>query len=171
MSTKHIIKILDEADVSTLSSEDIKRISAHTAVCQNCRSAFQAARISSVLLKNSVVNDSPAPMPFFQAKVLNAWREKQNLPQPIAAFRRWWQASAAMVCAMILMVGGLISFSIMMPDSNSFANQTAISNYNLYSADSIILNQKTPGDLTTEQAFEVLESSRSNGKRNYESRK
>jgi len=165
MKTKHIIKILDRTDLTTLSGEDLANIKVHAAGCQRCREAFQTARLSSVLLRISTDNNLPVPTPFFQSKVLNVWRERQNLQKPIAAFRRWWQASAALVFTMLLMVFGLISFSIMMPEANSFVNQNAVSNYNLYSADSIILNQKMSGDLTAGQALEVLENSKVDGTR------
>jgi hypothetical protein len=36
---------------------------------------------------------------------MNALRARQNLRKPIAAFRRWWQASYAMVCLMLMTVG------------------------------------------------------------------
>ncbi len=160
MKTTHISKILDRSNFSALSAEDSANIRDHAANCQTCSQALRAARISAALLQAEASAEAPVPNAFFQAKVLSAWRERQNIQKPLAGFRRWWQASAAMVFSMVLMVGGLVFVSFLMSDSNSVVKQTETSNYNLYSADSIILNQKMPKDLTTGQAFEVLESSK-----------
>jgi hypothetical protein len=101
------------------------------------------------------------PSPFFQAKVINAWREKQNLRTPIETFRRWWQASAVPVFMMVLTVAILISLTVMAPQSNANDSTAELSNFNLYSTDAVILNQKAPRDLTTEQVFEVIYETKS----------
>ncbi len=158
MKTKHIIKILDQTNFPALSREDSAMIKNHAAVCRECLEAVRTAQLSSILLTTKMNAETPVPTIFFQAKVLHAWREKQNFQKPLAAFRRWWQASAVMVLAMLFAVGGLICFSIFAANSSQMVQQTEAAKYNLYSTDSIILNQKIPKTLTTEQALEVLEN-------------
>lgn len=159
MKTTHIIKILEQTDYSKLSVEDLIYIRNHTPDCQKCRQAVEAARITSALLKNTALSEAPKPSPYFQSKVLNAWREKENNANP-PAFRRWWQASAALVFTMFLAVGGLILFTVLAQTNDRAANEKNSTGYNLYTADSIILNQKAPPDVTAEQAFEIIESSK-----------
>jgi predicted anti-sigma-YlaC factor YlaD len=161
MNTKHITKILDRANYTELSDEELANIRIHTQKCPKCLQASLAAQISSNLLRSvEVTNAPPVPSPFFQAKVLNAWRETQQIKKPIAAFRRWWQASAALVFSMLLVVGGLVLYTLAARMETSAINQKSPSEYSLYSTESVILNQKTPKDLTTEQAFEIIDDSK-----------
>lgn len=158
MKTKHIIKILDRVNFAELSKEELATIQIHNNQCDECRQATAAARISSNLLKNAATTNSSAmPSAFFQAKVLNAWREAQQKKTPIAALVRWWQASAALVFSMLLLVSGLILFTLTAQSETSAVNQKSALEYNLYSTDSVILDQKMPGNLTTEQAFEIID--------------
>ena len=164
MKNKHITKILDKAAFAGLGETDKEIISAHISDCAECRSAFEAARLSSVLLK--VISDvgAPEPSPFFQAKVMNAWRTRQiPRPNPIAAFRRWWQASAAPVFLILATMAVLISLTIFAPQSGGGGADDSLaetSNFNLYSTENIVLNQKAPKDLTNEQVFQVIYSAK-----------
>jgi len=90
--------------------------------------------------------------------VINALRERANLRKPIAALRRWWQASAALVSLMLITIAGLIALTALAPSSSS---QAEISSFNLYSTDAVILNQNMTRDLTTEQIFEVIYDAKS----------
>ena len=83
MKTTHITDLLDGKAFTELSSEDLAAFDAHINVCLKCRHAFQASQISSVLLRANADTIAPLPSPFFQAKVMNAWREKQSLQKPI----------------------------------------------------------------------------------------
>lgn len=162
MKSKHITEILDHAAFAELSKDDLAAIEAHNADCPSCRQSFEAAQVSSMLLKVQADNAaSIAPSAFFQTKVMNALREKQNLRSPIEAFRRWWQASAAPVFMMLLMVAVLISLTVMAPQSNAGDSTAELSSFNLYSTDAVILNQKAPRDLTTEQVFQVIYETKS----------
>ncbi len=159
MKSRHITEILDKAAFVELSEKDLTIVRLHMKDCLKCQQAFEAARVSSVLLE---AQSEIAPSPFFQAKVMNALRrEKQNLRKPIAAFRRWWQASVAMVFLMLVTVVGLVAATLLAPNSNVDEAQADASNFNLYSTDAIILNQKPTPDLTTEQVFQVLYERRS----------
>jgi hypothetical protein len=161
MNDKHILEILDGKRFTELGENELGRIEIHSARCSDCLHAFEAARISSVLLNIRAETDRVAPSPFFEAKVLNAIRESQNLRKPIAAFRRWWQASYPLVCSMFLVVFGFIALTFIAPKSNSHEADSA---YNLYSTDSVILNQNSPRIVTEEQALEVIYSTKPDAK-------
>lgn len=159
MKKRHIKEILDLFDFNQIPEPDLLAIHNHIAVCDDCRRSFRAAELTSLMLKKAAF-ETLVPSPFFQAKVLNAWREKQNLPKPVAAFRRWWQASAAPVSMMVLTVVGLIGVSIFAPVSESDDSQARQSNDYLYTTEAVILNQKSGSDLSTEQVFRVLDAQR-----------
>ncbi len=161
MKSTHITEILDRAAFADLSKEDLTIVHLHAKDCVKCRQAFEAAQISSALLKTQTALEPPAPSAFFQAKVINALRERQNLRKPIAAFKRWWQASAAPVFLMLITLACLIAVTALAPASDVDQAQAGASNFNLYSADMVILDQKPPRDLTTEQVFEVLYETKS----------
>jgi predicted anti-sigma-YlaC factor YlaD len=156
MNDKHILEILDEKRFIELGEDDLETIQNHSAECSSCNSAFEAARISAVLLDIRAENPAIEPSPFFQAKMMNALRAKQNLRKPFAAFRRWWQASSILVGSMLLLVFAFVALTFLAPKSKT---DEAVSTYNLYSTDSVILNQK-PRNLTTEQTLEVIYNER-----------
>ena len=158
MKDRHILEILDEKSFAEFGGDELKNFQIHCAECPDCRQAFEAARISSVLLNVRAAIPAPAPSAFFQSKVLNAIREKQNLRKPLAAFWRWWQASSALVWLMFFIVATLGILTFLAPKSN---NEEAVSStYNLYTTDAVILDQKPPHNLTNEQVLEVIYTER-----------
>jgi hypothetical protein len=162
MKDRHILEILDEIRFAELRGAELESVLTHCAECAGCRQAFEAARISSALLA-ARAETAPAfePNAFFQSKVLTAIREKPNLrTTPLAAFWRWWQASYPLVCSMLFIVATLAALTIFAPRSNA---DQAVSNYNLYTTDAVILNQRAPQNLTTEQALEVIYTERRGG--------
>lgn len=157
MMDRHILEILDETGFAGLKGDQLATVQAHCAGCGDCRQAFEAARISAVLLNARSEVAPVAPSAFFQSKVLNAIREKQQLRRPIAAFRRWWQASYALVCSMMFFVITLALLTMLAPKPES---AQAASNGYLYTTDAVILNQNPPRNITTEQALEVIYNER-----------
>ncbi len=164
MKNRHITKIIDQNGFANLSAEDLAVVNAHIADCSKCRQAFQSARISSVLLRTQSVSNAPVPSPFFQAKLLKALREKQNSIKEVGAFLRWWQASAMMIGLMLMLVMGLAAVTLLARFSNARETQAGMSNFNLYSTDAVIFNQKFAPDLTTEQVFQVLDDTKSDSR-------
>ena len=161
MKDRHILEILDENRFAELRGAELDTVQAHCAGCADCRQAFAAARISAVMLA-ARADAAPAfePNAFFQSKVLNAIRDKQNLRTPIAAFWRWWQASYPLVCSMLFIVATLAALTVFAPKSQP---DQAVSSYNLYTTDAVILNQRPPQSLTTEQTLEVIYTERRGG--------
>lgn len=160
MKDRHIIEILDAARFAELGTDELKTVQNHCAECSNCRQAFDAAQISAVLLNVQASRETVQPSAFFQTKVLNALREKQAIRKPLAAFGRWWQAAYPLVCSMLLIVITLGALTFLAPKSNA---DEAVSTYNLYSTDAVILNQKPSPNLTTGQTLEVIYSERRDG--------
>ncbi len=156
MKSKHITEILDRATFAELSEQDKSVVSAHAKDCSSCRQAFEAARLSAILLKSDTAAASIAPSPFFQSKVMTAWRERQLPRRPIEAFRRWWQASAAPVFIMLTIMAALVSLTFIAPQDS----QAEISSFNLYTTDTVIMDQNPPRDLTNEQVFQVIYTTR-----------
>lgn len=151
MKNEHILDILDDG----LSAENAALIEAHTVNCENCRQAVQASKISAAMFQRAS-NEVFQPSPFFQAKVLNALRENQTLQKPVAAFWRWWQASAAMVALMVMTVFSLIALTVFAPSASAGETQTGVANDNPFSTESVLIQPKTRPDLTTEQTFELI---------------
>lgn len=157
MKDRHILEILDEKRFAALGGDELKTVQVHCAVCAGCRQALEAARVSAALLSAKAEMPALEPSAFFQSKVLNAWRERQNIRRPVAAFRRWWQASYPLVCSMLFIVIMLAVLTMLAPKSQT---EQAVSTYNLYSTDAVILNQNAPRSITTEQALEVIYTER-----------
>lgn len=157
MKDRHILEILDEKKFAEIKGDELKSVQTHCAGCADCRMGFEAARISAVLLNARAEIAPVTPSAFFQSKVLNAIREKQQIRRPIAAFRHWWQASYALVCLMMFFVVTLAFLTVLAPQPESA--QAASTGY-LYTTDAVILNQNPPRNITTEQALDVIYNER-----------
>jgi hypothetical protein len=158
MKDRHILEILDQANYAELTAGELALIEAHGAACADCRRATEAARVSAVLLNIRAEMPAIEPSAFFQSKVLNALREKQNLrSKPLEAFRRWWQASYTLVGSMLFFIITLALLTVLAPKPDS---AQAASNGYLYTTDAVILNQNPPRNITTEQALEVIYNER-----------
>lgn len=158
MKVGHVIDLIDEGRLADLSEAQLVMIESHANECKDCLNAFAAARISSDLLRVRSEMEGPAPSPFFQTKVMAALRERQAILNPIAAFRRWWQAAYPLVGSMLLLAVILAALTIIAPREDP-TQAGSTSGYNLYTTDEMMLNQR-PRNLTTEQALEVIYTER-----------
>lgn len=152
----HIKEFFDEFRFEDLTENQLVEIKTHIVGCDDCRRAFDSVKLASILLKENSAAEISVP-PFFQAKVLNAWREKQVVQKPLAVFWRWWQASAALILLMFLTIIGLLTASVIGARSETAINRRQNSNQTLYSTETVILNQRPAKTLTTEQIYEVLD--------------
>lgn len=151
MKSKHITKILDETAFKDLSREQIAEINGHTENCARCRTAFQAARVSSALLENRVA-EVFEPSPFFETRVLAALREKQIVAKPIAAFWRWWQASSIVVFPILLVVMTLMALTVFAPQQPA---QATIAD-DVSTEQIIFPGSEFNRELTTSQALQII---------------
>lgn len=156
MKNEHILDILDEKAFAALDEAEMSFIKAHVAGCANCFQAFEAARISAVLLKAHAA-DSFEPSPFFQTRVMANLREKQAKINPFAAIGRLWKASASLVVMMMTMVVVLIALTIFAPEFNNTVASAQVSSFEIESTDMVIMNERLPGrEPTNEQVFQII---------------
>lgn len=137
MKDKHITDVLDNRALAALSQTEVAEIRAHVQDCEPCRQAFAAAQVSAVMMKEraqAVIE----PSPFFQTRVMAAWREQQAV-EGVPAILRLWRSSRALVSSMALatVALGALSFMISAPATVTL-DQTASS---AYSVDSVMLGQ------------------------------
>jgi Putative zinc-finger len=76
MRENHIINLLEERPLGSLSVAELDIVKAHIATCSECLRAYVAAQASLLLLQEraSVIVEPP---PFFQTKVMAAIREQK----------------------------------------------------------------------------------------------
>jgi hypothetical protein len=140
MRDEHIISIIENAPLSNLSESELADIGAHAARCAECGRAFEAARISTLLLGERAA-ETIEPSPFFQTRVLAALRERQAAGEP-SAFRRLWNATGALVSSMAMTVAALAVLTFFAPGSEpASGSPEAASAYNAYTAEEVLFDQ------------------------------
>lgn len=140
MRDEHIISMIENAPLSSLSESELTNIRAHTDQCAECRRAFEAAEVSTLLLRERVV-ETIEPSPFFQTRVLAALRERQAISET-SAFKRLWNATGALVSSMAVTVAALVVLTIFAPGSQPTSGaQEVASAYNSYSAEEVLFDQ------------------------------
>lgn len=151
MNEKHITEMLDNAALASLSPGELAEVRAHADGCGPCGSAFEAAQLSALVIKEraQVVIE---PSPFFQTRVMAAIREQQAV-ESVPAIFRLWRSSRALVSSMALatVVLGVTSFVVSAPATTAL-NQTA----SAYSAESVIFDQAGDDQLTYEQVLSAI---------------
>lgn len=136
MKTTHIIEIIDSVSVTTLSESQLEEVKAHARECASCHSAFEAAQLSALIIKQRA-QATIEPSPFFQTRVMAAWREQQTV-DTVPAFVRLWQSARALVSAMAVATIALAVVSFISPEqATAGPEQTA----SAYSAESVIFDQ------------------------------
>ncbi len=151
MKDKHITEILDNASIATLSESELNEIRAHTLDCMSCRDAFEAARLSAVVIK-SRVETTFEPSPFFQTRVMAALREQQAV-ESVPAVLRLWRSAKAVVSAMAVTTAALAVVSFVQPSQTTpVVEQTA----SAYSAYSVIMEQDADDQMSYEQVLSTI---------------
>ncbi len=133
MKDNHIINLLESVSFSSLSESDHREMRAHTAACPACEHAYNAAAVSSLLLKEGT-GEVFEPSPFFQTRVLAAIREQQSEPRGIA---RLWRAAGALASSLAATVALLAVVSVWVPSTQTTAEAYLSTRY---SAEEIILD-------------------------------
>jgi hypothetical protein len=155
MNDKHIIEIIDNVALANLSQTELEEVRRHARDCESCESAFEAAQLSSLVIKERV-HTKIEPSPFFHTKVLAAWREQQAA-EAVPAFVRLWKSASALVSSMAVATIALAALTFVMPDPvTAVQEQTA----SAYSADSVIFGQDddqlAEGQLTYGQVLNAI---------------
>lgn len=137
MKEKHITEVLDNASIANLSEVELNEVRIHVKDCVSCRTAYEAAQLSALVLK-SRAQATIEPSPFFQTRVLAALREQQAV-ESVPAMWRLWRSARALVSSMAVTTAALAALSFLLPaQGTSVMDQTTAS---IYSAESVILGQ------------------------------
>jgi anti-sigma-K factor RskA len=138
MQDEHITGLLEGAPFASLSERELATIKAHTAACSACQRAYEAARLSALLLKERAT-ESVEPSPFFQTRVLAALRERQA--NEAWSFARLWKSAGALVSSMAALVALLAGLTFLAPATQPTTTQTLATVSNPYSAEDVVLAQ------------------------------
>ena len=134
MKDKHIIDVLDNTSIASLSKSELSEVQAHARECVSCREAYEAARLMGVVLQ-SRAQVKIEPSPFFQTRVMAAWREQQAV-ESVPAMLRLWRLSRALVSSMAVTTAALAALTFILPaQTTPLSDQTA----SMMSAESVIM--------------------------------
>lgn len=156
MKDNHITDILDNSPLANISERDLKMIRSHVESCVACRRAYEAARISALLIKQHVEEADEASRnanPFFQTRVLAAWREQRAM-NSVPTFRRLWNAANALVAGMVATTAALAVLSFVAPAERA-VEQAVIAGP--YSVEAVVLNEtQGPDQVTDDQVLSTI---------------
>src|SRR2546430_6531235 len=113
MKEEHIISLIENMPLAGLSETELTAIRTHTVDCVNCRRAFEAAEISSLLLKERAAEATKAlgPSPFFHTRVMANLRERQAADESWAinswTLGRMVRVAGALASSMVATVAAL----------------------------------------------------------------
>ena len=149
MKDKHIIDVLDNRPILGLSESELNEIQGHVRDCVSCREAYEAARVSAIVLQ-SRAQATIEPSPFFQTRVMAAWREQQAV-ESVPAMWRLWSSAKALVSTMAVTTAALAVLSFVMPSTT--ASDQAVSEL---SAESVIMGQASDEQMSYEQVLATI---------------
>src|SRR5882672_6672010 len=113
MKETHIIEALDNSPLAGLGESELRSMLAHVQSCAPCRRAYEASRLSTLLIEERAAQ-TIEPSPFFQTRVLATWREQQA-NNSVSALSRWWRSAGALVSSLALTTAALAAFSFLAP--------------------------------------------------------
>ena len=149
MKDKHITEILDNASIANLSEFELNEVQIHVKDCESCRDAYEAARLSALVIK-SRTQVTIEPSPFFQTRVMAALRE-QRAVDSIPAMFRLWKSARALVSSMAVTTAALAVLSFVLPGPAVADDQTV----SAYSVESVIMDQGSD-ELSYEQVLSAI---------------
>jgi len=157
MKDNHITDILDNTPLTNLSESELRTIRAHAARCVDCERAFEAASISALLMKERTSEAAQHVLeanPFFQTRVLAAWREQQALGGAWN-LRRLWNATGAVVASMAATTAALAVLTFVAPATDT--SQQAQADVVPSSAEAVVLDQdQADNQLTNDQVLSAI---------------
>ena len=154
MRDEHIKRMLDEAPLSSLSEGEIEAVRAHTEVCAECLRAFEAAQVSSSMMKARVA-EVFEPSPFFQTRVLAQLRERRAAEEGWT-LARLWKSAGLLVSSMAATVAALAVFTFVAPQQE--VNAQELASGGPYTAESVLLDESDATDeqMTDGQVYTTL---------------
>ena len=151
MKEKHIIEVLDNASIVSLSEIELNEIRIHVKECVSCHDAYEAARLSAVVIK-SRVQATIEPSPFFQTRVMAALREQQRAVDSVPAMFRLWKSARALVSSMAVTTAALGVLSFVLPAPAVAVDDQVVG---VYSAESVIMGPDSD-ELSYEQVLSTI---------------
>jgi anti-sigma factor RsiW len=156
MRDTHIIRMLEEKPLGSLSENEISNTESHIAHCSECRRAYDAARISASLLAQT--SEAIEPGPFFTTRVMATLRERHLSPEA-PAIVRMWRAAGAVVLAMAALVLILVGLTVFGQGSDPETQPAATTvAQDVYSPEYVVLEQGDldDGDMVNDQLIATL---------------
>jgi len=153
MKDPHITQILDETPLASLSESERQSIRAHVADCADCARAFKAAQLSELLVTERASQgaaDALNANPFFQTRVLAAWRDQRESGWN---FGRLWKATGALVSSMVVTTAALAALTFIVPAEEATTAPTAVAATT--SAESVMFDEGQD-EMTNEQALNAI---------------
>jgi predicted anti-sigma-YlaC factor YlaD len=144
MRDEHIIRLLEEQPTRRWCHDELAAIEAHAADCEDCRRAYQAARLAESLIMARAAHDHEVS-PFFKARVMAAIKERHLSPEP-PAWLRLWRAAGALLLMMATVMMILIGLTIFNYPPVSPPAPQAITSQNSDSLDDVVLGADDAGD-------------------------
>ncbi len=160
MKDNHITDMIERESLASLSEEELTTIRAHVDHCAECASSYEAAKVSTLLLREGA-NETFEPSPFFQTRVLAALRERRAANE-IPVFLRMWRTAGALVSSMAAIVVLLAIFTVVAPESPTTSDpQELASASELYSAEELFFEQEalSQDQISYEQVLTTLYAS------------
>lgn len=152
---EHITHILDNTPLGTLSDSELRTIRAHVANCTDCARAFEAAQLSAMLISeraDETAQNALKADPFFQTRVLAAWREQQNTAG-LWSFQRFWNATNALIASMAATTATLLVLTFVVPANDGATEQAEVTLPP--SAEAVMLDEAY-ADMTNEQVLSAI---------------
>lgn len=137
--------------MAALSETELNEVRAHALECGTCRSAYEAALLSAVVLK-SRAQAVIEPSPFFQTRVMAALREQREA-ESVPALFRLWKSAKVLVSSMALATVALGVLSFVLPGTAITPDDQTLS---AYSAESVIMGQDPDDQMTYDQVLSTI---------------
>ena len=152
MKENHIIEMLENSPLASLSESDLQVVRSHAENCPECRGAFAAAQLSTLVIRARAA-EVIEPAPFFQTRVLAALREQQANNFPV--LWRLWKSAGALVSSMALTTAALAVLSFVAPTTTTSPETTAT--LLPASAEAVVFNQDQNDDqMTDDQVLSTI---------------
>jgi hypothetical protein len=166
MKDNHITDILDNTPLADLSDSELGTIHAHAATCVDCKRAFAAAEISALLINERTSEAAQQTLnanPFFETRVLAAWREQQA-SAGAWSFRGLWNATGAIVASMAATTAALAVLTFVAPATDT-TNQQTMAAVLPSSAETVVLDQDQDNNqITNDQVINAIYADDDEGK-------
>jgi hypothetical protein len=154
MPDTHIIRTLEEKPFDSLSAGEIASAESHIAICDECKTAYDAARIAASLIQARAAETVDVG-PFFKTRVMAAIRESRLSPEE-APLVRMWRAAGALVSAIAVLLVILTGMTIFIESPDSDLSSPIAASQNLYSPEYVVLDRGDADELAAEQVVSTI---------------